>query len=80
MSPEMSEREREIAEHALAWPVQYRNYFAAEHGSPDYKTLEGMVGSGWATVGPRIPGGLVVFYMTDQTIEALRTPTEEDDG
>lgn len=68
---DMSPRAKEIAQHSLAWPARYRNYFAAAPGTPDYDSLEDMVRDGWAVTGKIVSGGLVVFHMTDKTIARL---------
>lgn len=46
----LSERERNVMQHALAWPHIYRNSFYAEIGKPNHAVWVGLVDSGLAVV------------------------------
>jgi hypothetical protein len=76
---EVSEREIELARHALGLPnkrrCSYRNYFVAGPGHIDYEHWQWMVFAGNATVRRRLPlGGDHCFYLTDNgAIPALRS-------
>ena len=67
----LSERERRILEHSLAWPKRYRNHYAADVRSPNGEVCLDLTRRGLMTRGSEIPGGLVYFHVTGEGIAAL---------
>jgi hypothetical protein len=77
----LTNAQREILEHSLLGSSvkrqAYRNYFAAEIGSPDHATILGLVEAGLMRTGRPIPDGtgLQYFHVTEAGRAAIGAPT-----
>lgn len=61
----LSVRQREILEHALGWPKDYRNHFVTGPDTVDYDDCETLVRMGLMERSQRIlNGGLIVYSVT----------------
>lgn len=61
----ISERQRTILEHALAWPKDYRNRFVTGPDTVDYDDCETLVRMGLMERSQHIlNGGLIVYSVT----------------
>lgn len=71
----LSPAQRHVIEHALGLTrgrVAYRNFFAADPGSPDCAIWEGLEAAGLAgRIRPLTPDSLVVFCVTEAGRAAL---------
>lgn len=80
----LTDREIDIMRHSLGrdypWkkPKDFRNYFAAEPESEDYRLIEQLVGLGLMQRGHTAPGGLVYFHVSTAGIAALKAIGEEN--
>lgn len=80
---DLSEAQREILEHSLLGSSvkrqAYRNYFAAEIGSPDHATILGLVEAGLMKAGRPVPDGtgLQYFHVTEAGRAAIGAPAAQ---
>lgn len=81
MSVHLSKAERDVMEHAVGWHSEnkfYRNYFAAGPGHADWETLLGLCERKLMQmrhVEERFLGGLTVFIVTGEGVDALKQPS-----
>lgn len=78
IKPKVTAKERELLEHATGWRAReplYRNYFAANPDSEDFRAWEALAARELATCRPSSEGSpilpLVYFHVTPLGISAL---------
>lgn len=60
----------DIILHSVGFPKMYRNHFAAEQGSEDYRLCEELTASGLMGRGSSTPTGMTFFHVTKSGVVA----------